>query len=146
MDEIIEKLRDKDEKAAYEFAKKIGIESAESDKYVEKIPVFSEMLTDKNSYVRTRAFMLICNQARWADNGQIEVVFNQMKALLYDPKPTVVRQCLGALHEVILYRPEMIELICDAVNNIDLSVYKDSMSPLIKKDIEALMAVVKQKF
>ena len=61
MDEIIEKLRDKDEKAAYEFAKKIGIESAESDKYVEKIPVFSEMLTDKNSYVRTRAFMLICN-------------------------------------------------------------------------------------
>ena len=47
MDEIIEKLRDKDEKAAYEFAKKIGIESAESDKYVEKIPVFSEMLTDK---------------------------------------------------------------------------------------------------
>ena len=143
MDEIIEKLRDKDEKAAYEFAKKIGIESAESDKYVEKIPVFSEMLTDKNSYVRTRAFMLICNQARWAGKGQIEVVFNQMKALLNDVKPTVVRQCLGALHEVILYRPEMIELILETVNNIDLSVYKDSMSPLIKKDIEALMAVVK---
>ena len=98
MDEIIEKLKDKDEKAAYEFAKKIGIESAESDKYVEKIPVFSEMLTDKNSYVRTRAFMLICNQARWADKGQIEVVFNRMKELLNDAKPTVVRQCLGALH------------------------------------------------
>ena len=87
--------------------------------------------------------MLICNQARWADKGQIEVVFNQMKALLNDVKPTVVRQCLGALHEVILYRPEMIELILETVNNIDLSVYKDSMSPLIKKDIEALMAVVK---
>ena len=82
MDEIIEKSRDKDEKAAYEFAKKIGIESAESDKYVEKIPVFSEMLTDKNSYVGTRVFMLICNQARWADKGQIEVVFNRMKELL----------------------------------------------------------------
>ena len=54
MDEIIEKLRDKDEKAAYEFAKKIGIESAESDKYVEKIPVFSEMLTDKNSYLNNK--------------------------------------------------------------------------------------------
>lgn len=67
------------------------------------------------------------------------MVFNQMKALLYDPKPTVVRQCLGALHEVILYRPEMIELIRDAVNNIDLSAYKDSMSPLIKKDMDALL-------
>lgn len=31
MDEIIERLREKDENAAYEFAKKIGIESAESD-------------------------------------------------------------------------------------------------------------------
>ena len=54
MDEIIDKLRDKDEKAAYEFAKKIGIESAESDKYVEKIPVFSEMLIDKNSYLNNK--------------------------------------------------------------------------------------------
>lgn len=97
MDEIIKKLRNKDEKAAYEFAKKIEIESAESDQYVEMITAFSEMLADKNSYVRTRAFMLICNQARWADKGQIEVVFSQMKSLLYDVKPTVVRQCLGAL-------------------------------------------------
>lgn len=139
MDDIIERLRDKDEKTAYEFAKRIGIESAESDKYVDMIPAFSEMLDDKNSYVRTRAFMLICNQAKWADNGQIEVVFVQMKALLYDVKPTVVRQCLGALHEVILYRPEMIELIREAVNNIDLSIYKDSMSPLIKKDMDVLL-------
>ena len=142
MDEIIERLRDRDENAAYEFAKKIGIESADSGKYVEMIPAFSEMLADKNSYVRTRAFMLICNQARWADNGQIEEAFNQMKALLYDAKPTVVRQCLGALHEVILYRPEMIELIRDAVNNIDLSAYKDSMSPLIKKDRDDLLMAI----
>lgn len=49
--------------------------------------------------------MLICNQVRWADNGQIE----------------------------------MIELIRDAVNNINLSKYKDSMSPLIKKDIDELL-------
>ncbi len=57
MDEIIKKLRNKDEKAAYEFAEKIGIESAESDQYVKLIPAFSEMLADKNSYVRTRAFI-----------------------------------------------------------------------------------------
>lgn len=101
MDEILEKLKDKDEKVAYELAKKIGIESAESDKYVKMIPAFAEMLIDKNSYVRTRAFMLICNQSRWSDKGQIE-----------------------------------------AVKEIDLSGYKDSMSPLIKKDIEVLLAMI----
>ena len=33
----------------------------------------------------------------------------------------------------------MIELVRDAVNKIDLSVYKDSMSPLIKKDMDDLL-------
>lgn len=140
MDDIISKLRDKDEKAAYEFAKTISIESAVNDKYVSLIPALTEMLTDKNSYIRTRAFMLICSQARWADEGQIESVFSQMEPLLYDSKPTVVRQCLGALQEVALYRTEMTECICEAVGKIDLCKYKDSMSPLIKKDIEALLA------
>jgi len=30
-----------------------------------------------------------------------------MLALLHDDKPLVVRQCLAALHEVVLYRPEL---------------------------------------
>ena len=34
MDDIISKLKDKDEKVAYEYAKMIGAESAESDKYL----------------------------------------------------------------------------------------------------------------
>lgn len=54
----------------------------------------------------------------------------------------MVRQCLLALHEVVLYRSEMAEMIIDAVNHIDVSEYKDSMSPLIKKDIDELMKVL----
>ena len=142
MNEIIEKLKDKNEKAAYEFAKQIGAESTASDAYVELIPAFSEMLDEKSSYIRTRAFMLICSQARWADKGQLEEVFSKMEPLLYDEKPTVVRQCLGALHEVALYRPELKERICAAVKKIDLSSYKDSMSPLIKKDMDALLKMM----
>ena len=142
MDNILEKLKSKDEKAAYELAKRIGAESAETDRYVALIPALSEMLTNPSSYVRARAFMLICNQARWVDQGQIEAVFSRMEPLLYDVKPTVVRQCLGALREVIIYRPEMANRIRAAIDKIDLSVYRDSMSPLIKKDIDALLAVM----
>lgn len=142
MDDIVYRLKNKDEKAAYEYAKTIGVESAKSDKYLNYVPIFADMLEDDNSYVRTRAFMLICNQARWADDGQIEKVFLRMSNLLYDSKPTVVRQCLGALHEVILYKPELSNAINEAICKIDLSRYKDSMSPLIKKDIEALRALM----
>lgn len=138
MEEILRKLIDKDDKAAYEFAKLIGSESAESDKYLDMIPIFAEMLKDKSSFVRARGFMLICNQARWANEGQIDAVFDQMLSLLNDSRPTVVRQCLAALHEVALFRPEMTGQIEKAVSEIDFDKYKDSMSPLIKKDIEDL--------
>ena len=46
------------------------------------------------------------------------------------------------MHEVALYRPEMSEMIIDAVDKIDVSKYKDSMSPLIEKDINELMIVL----
>lgn len=137
--EIIQKLIDKDDKQAYEYAKQIGIESAKTNKYVDMIPDFASMLQDKSSFVRTRFFILICNQARWANNKQIEDVYDQMKTLLNDPKPTVVRQCLNALHEVVLFRPEMCDTIIKTLSKIDLSIYKDSMAPLIKKDIDELM-------
>lgn len=142
MNEIILKLKDKDDKAAYAYAKQIGEESAESQKYLGMIPEFAGMLDDKSSYVRTRGFILICNQARWADDGQIDAVFEKMSALLYDDKPTVVRQCLGALHEVIVYRPEMTDRIVQAVNKIDLNMYKNSMSPLIERDVKELIKIL----
>lgn len=138
MNDIIARLCEKDDKAAYEYSKQIGAESAKSNKYLEMIPEFAGMLSDKSSYVRTRGFCLICNQARWADAGQIEAVFDEMSTLLYDAKPTVVRQCLGALHEVVLYRPELTDRILQNVGKIEIDKYKDSMSPLIERDIKEL--------
>lgn len=142
MENIYKKLTDKDDKAAYEYAKSINIESSKTNKYLMEIPTFVSMLEDKSSYIRARGFMLICSQARWANNNQIKDVFDKMCPLLIDQKPTVVRQCLKALHEVILFRPEMAEDIKEAISKINLSIYKDSMSPLIKKDIDELTKMI----
>ena len=124
MEEILRKLTDKNDKTAYEFAKQLGVESVESDCYLAMIPMFAELLQDKSSYVRTRAFVLICNQARWANDGQLAVVFDRMLLLLNDPKPTVVRQCLNALHEVALFQPELSERIENALAEMDRQTRK----------------------
>ena len=136
---VIKRLIDEDNNKAYGYAKVIGVESAKTNKYLDMIPEFASMLKNENSYIRTRFFILIFNQARWANNKQIEDVYDQMKTLLNDPKPTVVRQCLNALHEVVLFRPEMCDAIIKTLSKIDFSIYKDSMAPLIKKDIDELM-------
>lgn len=140
MKDILFKLTNNNHKAAHEFTKEIIFESTSSDKYLNLIPSLLELLKDENSYVRTRAFTIICAQARWAKNGQIESVFNQMLPLLNDSKPTVVRQCLNALHEVVLYRPELSDKVRKALSKIDLSKYQDGMSSLIEKDIILLQS------
>ena len=138
----ISKLKDKNEMAAYEYCKQIVVESSQSDEHFDSIDELASLLTDKNSYVRTRGFGLICCQARWDKEGKIKSVWDKMIPLLNDPKPTVIRQCLASLHEVVLYLPEMTDDILAAIKDIDLSKYKDSMSPLIKRDAEELSKII----
>lgn len=137
----ISKLTDKNEMAAYEYCKQVVVESAQSDEHFNLIDGLVSLLTDKNSYVRTRGFGLICAQARWDKEGKIKSVWKKMIPLLNDPKSTVVRQCLSSFHEVVLYLPEMTDDLVMAINGIDLSKYKNSMSPLIKKDVDALLKI-----
>jgi hypothetical protein len=65
-----------------------------------------------------------------------------MFALLHDDKPIVVRQCLAALHEVVLYRSELCETIKAELETVNVLNYMDSMSSLIKKDIDELLKMI----
>lgn len=141
--DIIEALKDKNDRKAYALSKEISAKSASSDEYYSCFDGFAGLLSAKSSYVRTRGFALCCAQARWDEEGKLKNAIPDMLALLHDEKPTVVRQCLAALHEVILYRLELREVIKSEAEKIDVSKYKDSMSPLIKKDMDELLNMMK---
>lgn len=142
MSHLIELLQDKDDKKAYVLSKEIGAKSAISDEYYSYFDDFVGLMFAKSSYVRTRGFTLCCAQARWDEVGKLKNALPNMLTLLHDEKPTVVRQCLSALHEVALYRPELCEDIRKEVETIDLSKDKDSLSPLIQKDMIKIINVI----
>ena len=142
MRDIIALLQDKDDKKAYALTKEISAKSAASAEYYAYFDDFIGLLASKSSYVRTRGFILACSQARWDDKGKLAGALQAMLPLLNDEKPTVVRQCLGALHEVVLFRPELCEAIKAEVERIDLSKYKDTMAPLIQKDRDELLKMM----
>ena len=52
-----------------------------------------------------------------------------------DEKPITARQCIKALAQVGRAKPQYIPMILSALHSADLSKYKDSMCPLIEKDI-----------
>lgn len=139
---IIDILQDKDDVKAYELTKEIAAESQMSNKYYGYIDDFVSLLNHERSYTRTRAFILCCCQAKWDNKGKIKEALPRMLELFHDEKPAVVRQCLNATKEIVAYLPELSNIIKDELNTIDLTKYKDSMSPLIQKDINELVEII----
>lgn len=98
-----------------------------------------KLLQNEKSYIRVRAFRLICLLAQYDSlnkiNNNIEIILEELK----DDKPTVIRQCLNYLNSLLLYKPELIDIVIKYIKNINLSIYKDSMRPLIEKDIKYII-------
>lgn len=142
MENILELLTEKDDREAFANTKRIASESELSDKYYESLPLFAALLGNEKSYIRTRAFILCCSQAKWDTEGKLRELLPKMFPLFHDKKPTVVRQCLAAVREIAVYRPELCDIIRAETETIDVSVYKDSMAPLIRKDMDELYEVM----
>ena len=140
--DILARLQNKNNTEAYRLLLELEGRSAASNEYYSYFESFLTLLKSKNSLVRTRGFRLICAQAQWDVEDKIEKNLDTLLSMLEDEKPIAVRQSLAALHQVVLYQPHLIEKIEEKLKAMDLSKYKDSMRPLIEKDVEALRKIM----
>ena len=102
--------------------------------------VFDAKLTSENSYQRSIGAMLISANARHDAAGKLRQSLPSYLTLLSDPKPITVRQCAQALPEILRAKPEYAEPICDAILQVSLMDYKDTMRKLILLDfLETLL-------
>lgn len=101
--DILSGLQSKNSDEAYRFLLLLEEESERSDELYSSLNLFLPLLKDKSSLVRTRGFRLICAQARWDRVGWLERHLDELLAELDDGKATAVRQCLAALHPVVLF-------------------------------------------
>ena len=137
--DIREILCAKDTKSSYTLFLQLERQAGEDPALLEAYPLYLEMLKSKSSYQRVRGFRMLCAAAKWDTQGIIRENLPGILAQLQDEKPTAVRQCLGALPELVKGRPELTEQVCEKVAGLDLSGYKDSMQPLIRRDAEAFL-------
>ncbi|MEA5050976.1 MAG: SufBD protein [Oscillospiraceae bacterium] len=135
------RLRGKGNAETYAYLLELERRSAAGDELYADFDAFLRLLEDPSSCVRTRGFRLCCAQAPWDRQNKLKANADVLLWRLGDEKPAVVRQCLAALRSVLLYKPELGEAIVARIAALDLSKYKDSMRPLIEKDIAALRAL-----
>ena len=138
-DILLSMLTAKDTKQAYGAFLELERLSEETDDLYPFTEEFAEMVLDKAWAVRCRGFRLFCKQARWDGDGVIDRHLDRTLAILEDEKPTAVRQALAALLDMAPYKPELWPVIRQRVEAMDWNRYKDSMAPLIQKDIQRLL-------
>lgn len=132
---VIVNLTSKNDKFACAFADKIISESQETDKWYEYFDDFASLLDHPKSLVRNRALYILAANVQWDEENRFDSIISAFLTHITDEKPITARQCIKALVQIGLAKPQYIPRILSSLQRADLSKYKDSMRPLIEKDI-----------
>lgn len=132
---IIKNLTKKDDKYACALSEKIISESKETDEWYEYFDDFASLLDHPKSLVRNRVLHILAANAQWDVDNHFDGIISDFLTHITDEKPITARQCVKALAQVGMAKPQYISTILSAFQDADLSKYKDSMRPLIEKDM-----------
>ena len=135
MQDIISKLTVKDDKYACAIADRIISESRDTDEWYEYFDTFVSLLNHPKSLVRNRVLYILAANAQWDDENRFDAILPEFLSHITDEKPITARQCIKTLALIGQAKPQYIPRITEALREADLSKYKDSMRPLIEKDI-----------
>jgi hypothetical protein len=135
MKEQIESLCGSDNKAAYQNLQLLLKESRRTCGVYQFFDTFAEMLKSQNSYVRTRAIVLIAANSRWDTDFRVDELIGRILNSIGDEKPIAARQCIKSLPELALYKPDLRRDLLNALKTADAGRYAPSMQKLIHKDI-----------
>lgn len=141
-EELLDALNSKKELDSYYILNLVFEENKKSNKYYFYFEDFLKMIYSKTSFGRMRGFSLCASLAKYDIQNKIDNHLNDMLILLEDNKPTTVRIVLSSIVDILKYKPYLSNVIKDNLNRINLDLYKDSMRPLIIKDINKVKEII----
>ena len=134
--ETFELLFDKNNNVAYKALQILQKESEETDCVYSYMYRLSDMLDSDNSYIRTRGLTLLAYNAKWDKDYKIDEIIDKYLKHITDVKPITARQCIKLLPIVAKHKPKLKNDILSALNKASISIYDDSMQPLVYRDIQ----------
>lgn len=144
IEENIQMMWQKDQKAAYKALQELLDISEHSDEVYSHFEVFIDMMRDeKNSFVRTRGLRLIAYNAKWDSTHKLDLIIDEYLKHIEDDKPITSRQCIKDCVRIAQYRPELIDKILKALASCS-RIYDDSMQSLVYKDRKKAIRQIRQ--
>ena len=142
--DIIGLLTSKNNKEACCCVEKIISDSKSSNQWYEYFDDVASLLNHESSLVRNRAIGILSANAKWDKKNKFNEIIDNYLLHVVDDKPITSRQCIKSLKEIVDAKPELIEKILKVLQTAELSKYKDSMKPLIEKDILEIVSYIKK--
>jgi len=139
MREKITALYNENNNVAYKVLLELESISIESNELYHHFDELLKMLYSDNNYVKVRGFRLICSLAKWDTELKIDKNIDQILNTLDATNGISLRQYLQALPLILIYKMELNDKIETKIKKIDLSKFKGTLQPLIKKDIEEIL-------
>ncbi len=129
-------LFNKNQNTAYKALKILQKESEHTDHVYPFLDTMIDMLDSSQSYIRTRALILIACNAKWDRENKIDKIIDQYLGHITDEKPITARQCIKQMPMLARYKPELKETLLFVLHSADVDRYDESMQTLIIKDIQ----------
>ena len=128
-------LVSKDDTIASAAMKGLLVESERSNQVYLYFDRFVAFLDSVNGYHRIRGIFLIGANAKWDVDFKVDEMISRYLRLTMDEKPSVSRLCIQGLPQIAKAKPELVGEILQALRRVNPLRYKDTMSPLIQKDV-----------
>ncbi|MDD5486674.1 MAG: hypothetical protein PHW65_03880 [Dehalococcoidales bacterium] len=145
---LVEGLASSNDGQAFQFLKLLEEKSSSSSQVYPFFDNLAEMLDSDNSYIRARGILLIAANAKWDTENKIDGIIGKYLNHITDEKPITARQCIKSLPAIAKNKPNLRNVIKEALSCADLSKYKENMQSLILKDIQKTLddiSEIKQK-
>ena len=111
MHDIIAKLTAKNDEYACAITDKIISESKDTDEWYEYFDDFASLLNHPKSLVRNRVLYILAANAQWDDENRFDAIISDYLVHVTDEKPITARQCIKALAQVGVAKPQYIPRI-----------------------------------
>ena len=142
--DIFTLLFDRNNNTAYKALQTLEKECEESDRVYCYMDKLAGMIDSDNSYIRARGLTLIAYNAKWDKDNKIDEIIGEYLKHIEDVKPITARQCIKLLPMIAKNKPELKEDIVSALQKADISIYADSIQPLVYKDIQNSLAEIEK--
>ncbi len=107
--------------------------------------IFREKLKSDNSYQRSIGLMMIAENARWDKEEKLEEAMEEYLEHLHDEKQITIRQCVQSIAKIILFKPELKELIINKLISMDLMAIQETMRKPILTDILNVLLEIRKE-